>query len=122
MNRQTPETQTNRNSAATVHRLLIAVTVVATIGGCAGGIQEDPSGANAVTVKPGQTANCATSPCAISLVMPAGSGSYKVTGNSVTIGTYPAGETVNLGNYFESQALAIEGADVPKAYVYIDQL
>jgi hypothetical protein len=101
---------------------LLAVTVVATIGGCAGGIQEDPSGANAVTVKPGQTANCATSPCAISLVMPAGRGRYEVTGNSVTIGTYPAGETVNLGNYFESQALEVIGACVPKAYVYIDQL
>ena len=122
MNRQASEIQTNRTSAAKAHRLLLAVTAVATISGCAGGIQEDPSGANAVTVKPGQTANCATSPCAISLVMPAGSGSYEVTGNSVKIGTYPAGETVNLGNYFKSQALAIEGADVPKAYVYIDQL
>ena len=37
-------------------------------------------------------------------------------------GTYPAGETVNLGNYYQSQALAVEGAEVPKAYVYIDQL
>ncbi len=92
MNKHAPEIQTNRASASKVQRLLLAVTVVATIGGCAGGIQEDPSGANAVTVKPGQTANCATSPCAISLVMPAGSGSYEVTGNSVTIGTYPAGK------------------------------
>ena len=50
------------------------------------------------------------------------SGSYEVSGNSVTIGTYPAGETVNLGNYFESQALEVIGACVPKAYVYIDQL
>jgi hypothetical protein len=122
MSKQTPEIQTNRPNAGKVHRLLLAVTVAASIGGCASGIQEDPSGANAVTVKPGQTANCATSPCAISLVMPAGSGSYEVTGNSVTIGTYPAGETVNLGNYFQSQALAVEGADVPKAYVYIDRL
>ena len=122
MKKQEPEIQTNRTGVAKLHRLLLAVTVFATIGGCAGGIQEDPSGANAVTVKPGQTANCATSPCAISLVMPAGSGSYEVTGNSVTIGTYPAGETVNLGNYYQSQALAVEGADVPKAYVYIDQL
>jgi hypothetical protein len=122
MNKREPEIQTNRRSAAKARRLLLAVTVAATIGGCAGGIQEDPSGANAVTVKPGQTANCATSPCAISLVMPAGSGSYEVTGNQVTIGTYPAGETVNLGNYFKSQALEVIGADVPKAYVYIDQL
>jgi hypothetical protein len=122
MNRQASEIQTNRASAAAVRRLLLAASVAAAIGGCAGGVQEDPSGANAVTVKPGQTANCATSPCAVSLVMPAGSGSYEVTGNEVTIGTYPAGETVNLGNYYQSQAFAIKGAAVPKAYVYIDQL
>jgi hypothetical protein len=54
--------------------------------------------------------------------MPAGSGSYEVTGNEVTIGTFPAGETVNLGNYYQSQAFAIKGADVPKACVYIDRL
>jgi hypothetical protein len=54
--------------------------------------------------------------------MPAGSGICEVDCNSVTIGTYPAGETVNLGNYFESQALEVIGAGVPKAYVYIDQL
>ena len=68
MNRQAPEIQTNRASASKVQRLLLAVTVVATIGGWRwGGIQEDPSGANAVTVKPGQTANCVTLPCVISL-------------------------------------------------------
>ena len=52
MSKQTPEIQTNRPNAGKVHRLLLAVTVAASIGGCASGIQEDPSGANAVTVKP----------------------------------------------------------------------
>ncbi|MGB5834232.1 MAG: hypothetical protein WBG92_19920 [Thiohalocapsa sp.] len=122
MNNQMPEIQSNCAGVAKVQRMLLITIAIAAVAGCAGGIQEDPSGANAVTVKPGQTANCATTPCAISLVMPAGSGSYEVTGNEVTIGTYPAGETVNLGNYFKSQALAVKGADVPKAYVYIDQL
>jgi len=122
MKNQAPEIQANSVGTAEARRLLLAVAVVVTIGGCAGGIQEDPSGANAVTVSPGQTADCATSPCTISLVMPAGSGSYEVTGNEVTIGTYPAGQTVNLGNYSKSQALEVKGAAVPKAYVYIDQL
>ena len=42
------------------------------------------------------------------------SGSDQVTGNSVTIGTFPAGETVNIGSYFKSQALEVIGADAPK--------
>jgi hypothetical protein len=77
------------------------------------------SGSNAITVAPGDTGNCATSPCQVTLQMPPGEGSYEVTGNEVRIGTYPAGQAVNLGNFFESQALAIKGAGVKKTYVYI---
>lgn len=79
------------------------------------------SGSNAITVAPGETGTCATSPCQVTLQMPPGDGSYEVTGNEVRIGTYPAGQAVNLGNYFESQAIAIKGAGVKKAYVYIPE-
>ncbi len=79
------------------------------------------SGSNAITVAPGETGTCATSPCRVTLQMPPGDGSYEVTGNEVLIGTYPAGKPVDLGNYFESQAFAIKGAGVKKAYVYIPQ-
>jgi hypothetical protein len=44
-----------------------------------------------------------------------------VTGNEVRIGSYPAGQTVNLGQYFSSQAFKIVGANVRPAYVYIPQ-
>lgn len=77
------------------------------------------SGSNAIAVAPGDTGTCALSPCLVTLQMPPGNGSYEVTGNQVYIGTYPAGETVQLGNFFDSQAFAIRGAGVPKAYVYI---
>lgn len=79
------------------------------------------SGSNSITVAPGETGNCATSPCQVTLQMPPGDGSYEVTGNEVLIGTYPAGQAVNLGNYFESQAFEVKGAGVKKAYVYIPQ-
>ena len=81
----------------------------------------DPTGAIAITVKPGDTGTCDTSPCQVSLVMPPGTGTYEVTGNEVRIGDYPAGQTVNLGGYFSSQAFKIVGANVPPAYVYIPQ-
>lgn len=80
-----------------------------------------PSGAESITVSPGDTGNCATNPCQVSLVMPAGEGSYEVTANEVSVGSFPAGETANLGNFFSSQAFAIKGADVPKAYVYMPE-
>jgi hypothetical protein len=51
--------------------------------------------------------------------MPPGSGSYEVTANEATVGQFPAGETVELGSYWQSQAIEIKGLDVPKAYAYI---
>ena len=78
-----------------------------------------PSGSNAITVKPGDTGTCALSPCLITLEMPPGNGSYEVTANEISIGSFPAGKAVNLGNYFDSQAFAIKRAGVKKAYVYI---
>lgn len=93
-------------------------TALALVGGCASS-PNDPSGSISITVKPGDTGTCATSPCQVSLQMPPGSGSYEVTGNQVKIGTYPAGQTVNLGNYWNTQRFDIVGANVPATYVYI---
>ena len=72
-----------------------------------------------VTVAPGQTGTCAISPCRVFLEMPAGDGAYRVTGNQITLGTYPAGQTVNLGNFFDPVAIDIVGAGVPRAFVYV---
>jgi hypothetical protein len=96
---------------------LAVVLAAAVLTGC--NVKEDPTGVIAITVSPGETGNCETSPCQISLVMPAGSGSYEVTGNQVSLGTYPAGQTVKIGSFWQSQAIEVKGADVPKAYVYI---
>ena len=98
-------------------RYLAAIIAAVVLTGC--NVKEDPTGVIAITVAPGQTGNCETSPCAVSLVMPAGSGSFEVTGNQVSLGTYPAGETVRIGSFYQSQAIEIKGAGVPKTYVYI---
>lgn len=102
------------------HYLAVVLAAVA-LSGC-GNVKEDPTGAVAITVKPGETGTCETSPCAVSLVMPAGSGSYEVTGNEVSIGTFPAGQTVKLGSFFQTQAIEVKGAGVPKSYVYIPNI
>ncbi|TVQ88603.1 MAG: hypothetical protein EA400_08825 [Chromatiaceae bacterium] len=98
--------------------LLLIVLGAGLVSGC-GGLRRDPFGALSVTVAPGQTGYCAISPCQVFLVMPPGDGDYRVTGNRVDFGRYPAGRTVSLGHFYESLAIAIEGAGVPRAFVYI---
>jgi hypothetical protein len=97
---------------------LISVLVLSVLTACASS-GDQVSGAMQVTIKPGDTANCDTSPCQVSLEMPPGSGTYEVTGNEIKIGDFPAGETVSLGNLWKSNAIKVVGANVPTAYVYI---
>ncbi|MBK8636838.1 MAG: hypothetical protein IPN92_00655 [Chromatiaceae bacterium] len=97
---------------------LTSLLVALALGSCASSA-DFPTGAIAITLKPGDTGSCITAPCQVSLVMPPGQGSYEVTGNQVRVGTYPAGQTVNLGGYYESQKFVIVGAKVAPAYVYV---
>ncbi len=98
--------------------LALCTLLIALLSACTG-LTRYPSGAITVTVAPGQTGTCAISPCRILLEMPPGDGEYRVTGNQITLGTYPAGKTVDLGNYYKPQAIEIVGADVPRAFVYL---
>ncbi|MEA3638555.1 MAG: hypothetical protein VBE63_01260 [Lamprobacter sp.] len=94
--------------------LLIAIG----LGGCKQ-VKSFPSGANTIKVQPGDTGNCALSPCRVLFEIPAGTADYQVLGNQVDFGRYPAGATANLGNFFEPIAIEVVGANVPKTYVYI---
>jgi hypothetical protein len=98
---------------------LISALAVSVLSACASSGGDHVTGVMAVTIKPGDTANCDSSPCQVSFQMPPGSGTYEVTGNQVKIGDFPAGETVSLGGLDESNAIKVIGADVPTAYVYI---
>ena len=109
-------------SIAAIGRLTLSLSLglLLTFGisGC-NEVKRFPSGAITVTVKPGDTGTCAISPCRVFFEMPAGDGNYQVLGNQVEFGRYPAGKTVNLGNFFEPIAIEVVGANVPKTYVYI---
>ena len=112
-NHRSPRSQ----SASNLRSCLAIVVAAVALNGC--NVKEDPTGVVAITVAPGQTGTCESSPCAVSLVMPAGSGSYEVTGNEISLGSYPAGQTVQVGSFYQSQAIEVKGAGVPRAYVYI---
>jgi hypothetical protein len=72
-----------------------------------------------ITLSPGDTGTCQSNPCRVFFQMPPGEGSYRVTANEVTVGDFPAGETVSLGSFFESNAIKLPGTDVPHTYVYV---
>jgi hypothetical protein len=109
---------TTRPVAAPTTRRWAAVLAALSLGGCASSAN-NPTGVISITVKPGDTGTCESSPCQVSLIMPPGNGTFVVTGNEVKVGSFPAGQTVNLGGYWNSQAFKIVGAGVPPAYVYI---
>ncbi|NEX21928.1 hypothetical protein G3480_16720 [Thiorhodococcus mannitoliphagus] len=77
------------------------------------------TGVMQVSIKPGDTANCDSSPCQVTFQMPPGSGTYEVTGNQTKIGDFPAGQSVSLGGFYQSNAIKVVGANVPPAYVYV---
>jgi len=99
-------------------RNLTALLAALALVGCASS-PNTPTGVISITVKPGDTGSCESTPCQVRLVMPPGTGTYEVTGNEVRVGTFPAGQTVNLGGYWNSQKFAIVGAGVKPAYVYV---
>lgn len=111
----------SRPSARAIGRigaaLIAGATVLAALG-CSE-TRSGPSGAITVTVAPGQTGTCAISPCRVLFEMPPGEETYQVRGRDADYGRYPAGRTVNLGNFYEPIAIEVVGAGVPRAYVYI---
>ncbi len=97
----------------------LLLSALGLLSGCASTGNNNITGFDRLTLSPGDTGQCNSSPCQVYLKIPAGSGSYEVTGNQVRVGTYPAGQTAFLGSFWNSQGFQIQGMDVPKAYAYI---
>jgi hypothetical protein len=72
-----------------------------------------------ITLSPGDTGTCQSNPCRVFFRMPPGEGTYRVTANEVKVGDFPAGKTVSLGSFFESNAIKLPGTAVPPTYIYI---
>jgi hypothetical protein len=102
-------------------RHLILVCVTAAIGllsACASN-GKNVGGFDELHLAPGDTGTCDSSPCQVFFLIPAGTGSYQVTGNGLNLGTYPAGKEAGLGNFWENQIFQIRGMDVPDTHAYI---
>lgn len=90
--------------------------------GCAGQPSGGGSDFGQVNLAPGKTAACYTDPCTILFAMPPGKGSYVVRANNQLVGTYPAGQVANLGDFFKMDSpitVTVDGTDVKPAILYI---
>lgn len=112
-----PQSHRRRTFVRSIATLLVGGLLSA----CSSSGDNSVSGFDQITLAPGDTGNCDSSPCQVYLKIPAGSGSYEVTANEVRVGTFPGGQTASLGSFWQSQAFEIKGMDVPKAYAYIPQ-
>jgi len=86
--------------------LAVFLPGLALIMGCAttGGF---PTGWGEITLAPGDTGTCWSTPCRVYFEMPPGAGSYRVTANEVKVGDFPAGQRVLLGSFFETNAIKL---------------
>jgi hypothetical protein len=99
-------------------RLTLCGGLLAAMAGCVS-TGKNVTGWDEITLAPGMTGTCQSNPCRVFFQMPKGSGAYKVLGNGVTYGTYPAGQTVSLDSFFGSNVIKVPDAGVPLAYVYV---
>jgi len=83
-----------------------------------GGVNVDSLGGTMV-LEPGGTGLCRATPCTVQFRMPAGTGSYEVMSDTMSLGTYPAGQTVTLGQFYHGHTFRVTGADVPPAYYHV---
>jgi hypothetical protein len=92
------------------------------LAGCAGQPSGGGSDFDQVNLAPGKTAFCYSDPCAVMFAIPPGKGSYTVRANNQVLGTYPAGQVANLGNFFRENSpftFTIDGLDAKPAIFYV---
>ena len=94
------------------------IAAIALLSACAS-TGNDVGGFDELHLAPGDTGTCDSTPCQVFLQIPAGTGSYKVTGNQLDLGTFPAGKEAALGSFWNTQVIQIQGMDVPDTHAYI---
>lgn len=102
----------------TLHNCALLIGLVPVLMACET-TGRNVTGWGELTLAPGDTGTCQSNPCRVFLEMPQGTGTYLVTANEVEIGDYPAGKTVSIGSFFESNAIKFPGTKFPPAYIYI---
>lgn len=71
---------------------------------------------------PGKSVTCFSAPCTVTFHVPEGEGTYEIrqgAPDGTKLGDYPAGETVNLGGFYNSTSFHISGGDFKPAHLWV---
>ena len=71
---------------------------------------------------PGKSVTCFSAPCAVTFRVPDGEGTYEIrqgAPDGTKLGDYPAGETVNLGSFYNSTSFYVTGGNFKPAHLWV---
>ena len=72
-----------------------------------------------LVMEPGGTGLCRAGPCLVQLRMPPGTASYEVLADGVSLGRFPAGETVTLGEFSSRKTFVVKATGAYPATLYV---
>ena len=88
------------------------------LASCATSAPTDSEDVGEVILQPGETKTCISTPCTVWFQMPEGTGTYPLFEDGGTkLGDYPAGEKVQIGNFWSNHSFRIPDSDFPEAHL-----
>lgn len=72
-----------------------------------------------LVMQPGWTGLCRAPPCEVRFVMPAGSGDYEVLADQQSLGRFPAGQTVTLGEFSRGRVFTVVDTGLRPSRLYV---
>jgi len=84
--------------------VVVSLVGIGLLGGCAGSVFENRPDYARVNLAEGVTRACYHDPCSVTLTLPPGDGEYTVRANGRALGTYPAGQPVDLGAFSRQES------------------
>jgi len=91
-----------------------ALLVGGLLSACSSTGDNSISGFDRITLAPGDTGNCNSSPCQVYLKIPSGSGSYEVTANEVRVGTFSRGQDCHPRQLLAEPGIRDQGDERPQ--------
>mgnify|MGYP000565686299 CR=1 FL=1 len=100
----------------------MSLAAIGVLGGCAGSVFENRPDYARANLAQGVTFACYYDPCAVTLTLPAGDGEQTVRANGRVLGTFPAGQTVDLGWFTREESpvtFTVEGVERSASVLYV---
>ena len=102
----------------------VAASLVVTglLGGCTGDVFMNRPDYARADLAQGVTFACYHDPCAVTLTLPPGDGERTVRANGRVLGTFPAGQAVDLGSFSREESpitFTVDGVESSASVLYV---